>query len=294
MTTTSTIHPATTLVELPDGRVLAIAETGSSGGPTVVFLHPAPGSRAFDPDPVVTAEAAVRLITIDRPGYGGSSPVLEGSVPTLIGMADDIAFALRRLGIEQVGVVGWSAGGRVAVTLAARHSELVRAVAVVGTPAPDDEVPWIPDEQRQQLQAMRADPVGGYLALAGMLAALVGDVGVNPVGALGLITGVADQPLLAADDVRGRLGAMLSEAFRTGAFGASADIIAAEAVPWGYDLADVRAPLATFYGAADTIPVAAGVWYADQVQHGTQHVVPDVGHLLIVSEWAAILASVGC
>jgi pimeloyl-ACP methyl ester carboxylesterase len=55
-------------------------------------------------------------------------------------------------------VVGWSAGGRVALALAARHPDVVRSVAVVCTPAPDDEVAWVPEEYRTMSQAMGSDP----------------------------------------------------------------------------------------------------------------------------------------
>jgi pimeloyl-ACP methyl ester carboxylesterase len=88
----------------------------------------------------------VRLLVVDRPGYGESTPLPAGTVPTMAGLADDVAAALGSLVVDAVGVVGWSAGGRFALALAATRPDLVRAVAPAATPAPDDEVPWIPDE----------------------------------------------------------------------------------------------------------------------------------------------------
>lgn len=56
--------------------------------------------------------------------------------------------------MRAVGAVGWSAGGRIALALAARHPDLVRSAALAGTPAPDEEVPWVPDEYRAALDAL--------------------------------------------------------------------------------------------------------------------------------------------
>jgi pimeloyl-ACP methyl ester carboxylesterase len=105
------------VIQLADGRTLAIDERGSYDAPAVVLLHPAPGSRRFDPDPAATAAAGIRLLTIDRHGYGGSTPLPDGAVPTVVGHADDVAMALDQLGVAQAGIIGWSAGGRVRTTL---------------------------------------------------------------------------------------------------------------------------------------------------------------------------------
>lgn len=128
---------------LPDGRTLALDDYGTADGPVVLFLTAAPGSRRLDPDPAATAAAGVRLLVVDRPGYGDSTPLPAGPVPTVGGLADDVAAALDALGVERAGVVGWSAGGRIALALAARRPDLVRSLAVTGTPAPDEEVPWV-------------------------------------------------------------------------------------------------------------------------------------------------------
>ena len=61
-------------VTLRDGRALAYAELGDLSGRPVVLLHGMPGSRLLCPDEDATRAAGVRLITMDRPGYGGSDP----------------------------------------------------------------------------------------------------------------------------------------------------------------------------------------------------------------------------
>src|SRR6476469_8188517 len=98
-------------VTLPDGRTLALAEYGRPDGPVVVFLPCAPGSRRLDPDPAATAGAGVRLIVVDRPGYGESTPLADGVASTLADRGDDVAAALSALEVAEASIVGWSNGG---------------------------------------------------------------------------------------------------------------------------------------------------------------------------------------
>jgi pimeloyl-ACP methyl ester carboxylesterase len=73
----STSPRADLTLDLPSGRTLAYAEWGDPAGEPVLLLHRSPGSRLFDPGPDATA--GVRLITADRPGFGGTDPVAEPS-----------------------------------------------------------------------------------------------------------------------------------------------------------------------------------------------------------------------
>jgi pimeloyl-ACP methyl ester carboxylesterase len=124
-----------------------------------VFCHSAPGAGGFDPVPDATAARGVTLIGIDRPGYDGSDPMPDGSWADVGTVADDVADVLQQMGTAPVGLAGWSAGGRVALAVAARHPELVDRVVVVATPAPDEAVPWMRAEQKAALDALRGQPV---------------------------------------------------------------------------------------------------------------------------------------
>ena len=115
-------------VTLADGRTLAYCEWGNSSGHPVVLMHGAPGSRLLCPDEDATAAAGVRLLTVDRPGYGGSDPRPD---PTLLGWADDVQALADQLGLERSAVVGFSAGG---------GSALACAAGVVRHEAPWDRV----------------------------------------------------------------------------------------------------------------------------------------------------------
>jgi pimeloyl-ACP methyl ester carboxylesterase len=55
------------------GRVLRARDAGDPNGPAVMYFHGTPGSRldlSFDEQ--VVADSGTRLVSFDRPGYGGS------------------------------------------------------------------------------------------------------------------------------------------------------------------------------------------------------------------------------
>lgn len=122
-----------------DGRTICFHTTGrSDAGRCVVFVHPSPGSGAFDPDPDETIRRDVVLVGVDRPGYGRSDVDPEGDGSTAA--AHDIAAVLDHLGFTAAGVAGWSTGGDVAADLAVRRPDLVDRLVLLGTPAPNDKI----------------------------------------------------------------------------------------------------------------------------------------------------------
>lgn len=92
------------IVETAGGRKIAVAEFGAADGPVVLLLHRSPGSRLFDPDPVATAAAGVRLVTMDRPGYGVTDPVEAPSraaaADAAVGERPGVADALVAMTVE--------------------------------------------------------------------------------------------------------------------------------------------------------------------------------------------------
>jgi pimeloyl-ACP methyl ester carboxylesterase len=280
----------TSTITLPDGRDVAFEVTGPADGPTVLLCHPAPGSRSFDPDPVATADAGARLVTIDRAGNGRSDPLAAGVVPTIPQFAADAAAVLDALGVTAVVAVGWSAGGRVAAALAAARPDLVRALFVIATPAPDDDVPWIPAEQRAAIRTMQADPPSAVAAMAGMLGAML-DEGVDATALVA--AGAADARVLADDgDLRARLDAMLDEGFRQGSAGLATDIVSYTVADWGFDPASIGARTTCVYGAADDVVAPAhGEWWASRIPEAHLQVVDGAGHLVVVPAWSGVLSA---
>src|SRR5262249_53252312 len=116
------VIPAPTgAITLGDGRWLSYDDVGDLSGAPVVYLHGCPDCRLTrHPDDGAAARAGVRLIAVDRPGYG-SSDEDEGADENALAL-DVIALA-DALGIERFAVFGWSAGGPGALALAAGHPD---------------------------------------------------------------------------------------------------------------------------------------------------------------------------
>ncbi|KAH7083093.1 alpha/beta hydrolase fold protein [Paraphoma chrysanthemicola] len=123
-------------VDLPDGRKIGFAQYGSPTGKPILYQHGFPGSRLegahFDD---LGRELGLRIIGVDRPGYGLSSPNREGK---LLDWARDVGVLAEKLGLEEYGVMGVSGGGPAALACAyalpANKLKVVCLVCGVGPP----------------------------------------------------------------------------------------------------------------------------------------------------------------
>ena len=278
----------------PGGRRVAhydLTPDAPAGAPVVLLCHAAPGCGTFDPDPAATTACGVRLVSLDRPGYGGSDPIGCSYFATVDSAADDAAALLDELlpAGATAGVAGWSAGGRVALALAARRPDLVARVAVLAAPAPDEEVPWIPDEFRPGLNGLRGvPPAAAHAALTEAFAPtlqITGDARFDLVG-----VGASDAAVLAGAGVADRLRRMLDGSVAQGVEGMVADIAGYSLRPWGFDPADVSQAVLLGYGASDgRVGAEHGHWYRRALRDARLQIVPAAGHLVVVTLWEQVL-----
>ncbi|MCJ1254051.1 hypothetical protein MMC24_001865 [Lignoscripta atroalba] len=130
------INSSATL-SLPDGRKLGYAQYGLQTGHAIIYLHGLPGSRmeaAFLDTIAVRLE--VRIIAVDRPGFGWSSPHPNR---TILGHAKDVEHLAERLKLDSYGVLGISAGGPYALACAAYlPADKLKAVSIVCGLGPPD------------------------------------------------------------------------------------------------------------------------------------------------------------
>lgn len=274
------------------GRRVAVHVRPGTGDRTIVFCHAAPGAGVLDPQPDVTDARGVTLIGVDRPGYGKSDPVGTGDWPSVAAAADDVADVLAELNTGQVGVVGWSAGGRVALALAARHPDLVDRVVVAATPAPHEAVPWIPAEHAASLDNLGRLPADQALAALTEQLAPMAAAASDVDGALEVVgRSPGDDAALAEPGAAGRLAATVMAGFAQGATGLAADIVAYTMRPWGFEPANVAAKVLLLYGSADPIAgTAHGRWWQRALPAARLETVPRAGHLLVLPMWPRMLA----
>jgi pimeloyl-ACP methyl ester carboxylesterase len=275
-------------VELPDRRVLGVRESGPADGPPVLFLTSGFGSRVFDPEPGATAAGGVRLITLDRPGYGASTAYRAEAVPSLADIAGDVRTAIGALGIVGAPVVGWSGGGAIAAALAAFHPDVIPRLVLVATRAPVAAIALPPDGD-SGIAPLRADPATAYAAVMSAFAPFAA----APASAIDQIAaGPGDEAVLSHPARRARLEAMLTEALGPGVAGVAAEVVALFVVPWGFEAGWIRARTTLVYGAEDRlVPPAHGHWWAEALRDADLRIEPAAGHLVALTAWPAILAA---
>lgn len=118
------------MVELANGRGVQTWLGGSRSGPLVVFNHGCPDTRhAAMTGHAAAVAAGVRLMAVNRPGYGRSD--LHESTQSSV--ADDLVEVAQGVGAERFSLLGMSIGGSYAVVCAARHPDRVAALGLVAT-----------------------------------------------------------------------------------------------------------------------------------------------------------------
>jgi pimeloyl-ACP methyl ester carboxylesterase len=242
---------------------LIVDDVGAPAGIPVVYLHGGGDSRlSRDPDDGVAASLGVRLLAVDRSG-----PPVPGR--TLAGYAGQLLELLNGLGIDRFAVVGWSAGGPHALAVAARGPERVARVALVGSMPVPDRIALMPAPVRTAMRVARVSP--------GFASGGLERWGRRPPPPTG---GEASDEAYA----RGRI-----EAFRDGG-GWLARELAYLGRPWGFALADVRAPVTLWWGDRDVVtPPAIAHDYARRLPDAELRIV-DGTHQLLFQRWRDILA----
>jgi pimeloyl-ACP methyl ester carboxylesterase len=275
---------ATAYLQTSDGRTLAYEQQGDPGGVPVFALHGTPGSRlsGLHPDPEKVRKAGLRLITYDRPGYGGSTRQQGRSVVDCVA---DIATIADELGLERFAVTGGSGGAPHSLAAAARLPERVtRAECNVG-PAPFeaeglDFFNGMDPENVKELGWALAGEETLVPELEREAQKAIDRLDVDPTALLSEFDlSEADRAVLAQEVVKQRMRMSFREAMAQG-IGGWVDDDLAFVRPWGFDLAEIRVPVQVRYGAGDVlVPAAHGAWLAAHIPRATVLVDEVSGHM---------------
>ncbi|HEV8191986.1 MAG TPA: alpha/beta fold hydrolase, partial [Ktedonobacterales bacterium] len=121
-------------LQLPDGRTLGFAEHGSPEGNVLVYCQGYPGSRLEAAAlSAHAAEAHVRVLSLDRPGFGRSS-FHEGR--SLLDWPHDLVAVTEHLGIDRFAVMGASGGAPYALACAQQIPARLLSCGLVSAIAP--------------------------------------------------------------------------------------------------------------------------------------------------------------
>ena len=278
----------TRLIQLDDGRRIACAERGDPAGRPVFAFHGLPGSRLQQhPEAGVAAVRGARVIHVDRPGFGLSSPQPGRS---LASWAPDVAAIADRLDLERFAVCGVSGGGPFALACAAVLGDRVTRAAIVSGVGPPGSMHGgrmtLPARTAFYLAARALWLMRAPVRAATRVALRAPERFIDRIAAH---LAADDRRTLARADVRAMLARDLAEALRQGVDAMITDL-RLESRPWDFPLAAIRAPVALWHGEDDWIvPPAATHHLAAAIPGADAHVVPGAGHFMIFDRWVEIL-----
>jgi len=268
-------------LRLREGRRLGYAEYGPATGRPLIWFHGTPGARRqISPDAREAAhERDVRLIAVERPGIGDSTPHLYSS---LVEWAADIETLCDALGLERFGIAGLSGGGPYALACAHEMPQRVVAVAVLGGVAPsvgeDAAAGGTSPLTRTLSPFLRAThaPLGGALRRLVLALEPLGDQAIDlfasfmPPGDKRVFADPSVREMFQEDLLLGSRRYMQALLLDAALFGR----------PWGFALKDIRVPIHMWYGDADNIvPMAHGEHMAERIPDAVLRIRPEEGHL---------------
>ncbi|MGI8879071.1 MAG: alpha/beta fold hydrolase [Jatrophihabitans sp.] len=239
-------------------------------------MHGTPGCRLNRPVDMRTwTGSGFSVVTMDRPGYGLSSPWPGRSVADI---ADDAAAVMDHLGYERFAVRGGSGGGPHALACAARLPHRVLAAEVVsgGAPLTAEEIDQQVEQNRESFRALAAGRDALVDRFESIRSRVLADAHAS-FDELHADAPASDRRITAAQ--RERYAETMSEALTQGVGGWLEDMLAIHQRPWGVDLGAIQCPVAMWHGTDDlNVPVSAARRLAAAIPTASFHELPGVGH----------------
>jgi len=279
-------------LKLKDDRPLAYAEYGRPDGLPLFFFHGIPGSRIFRPPDEVTSRAGVRLICIDRPGYGESTFRFSR---TILDWPNDVVQLADHLGIHKFAVAGHSGGGPYTAACACALPERVTSAALICPAGPIDSPGALEHMDGLNRIGFRVGRVMPWLLWRFFVWTFFREGHQHPEKIMerdAATRPFADAELWRDGSIRKVCYASVAEAFRNGTKGHAWEARLLSR-PWNIPLEQIRIPAHLWYGNVDrTTPTQMAHHLAGRIPNCKTHLCEDEAHLLIFPHWAEILAGV--
>ena len=268
-------------VVLEDDRHLGYAEYGPATGRAMLWFHGTPGARRQIPHEAHEAAHArdVRLIAVERPGIGASTPHRYSS---LLEWAADIEWLCNALNVSSFAVVGLSGGGPYALACAHEMVGRIVAVAVLGGVAPATG-PEAASGGTSTLTRVFS-PIFAYThkpldPIMRNLVRVLEPLADRAIDLFASMMPPGDQRVFADPAIRQMFQEDLLHGSRQHMQAAFLDAILFGR-EWGFSLEAIRVPIHMWYGDADNIvPVAHGEHMAEKIPEATLRVRAEEGHL---------------
>jgi pimeloyl-ACP methyl ester carboxylesterase len=272
-------------VATQDGRVLKVLEDGDRTGRPVLVHNGMPNSRLlFAPDVRSAQRLGIRLISYDRPGYGGSTRWPGRSVADC---AEDVRAIARALDIDRLGVWGISGGGPHAIACAAVLPDLVMSVGVLASVAPWgaeglDYFAGTGEWNVEQVSLMLEDPAAARAKCEDNRVQMLTQTLPELMGFLKTLLAPVDAAALT-----GELGQYVIDVTRSGMATSPDgwwDDGLAILEPWGFEFGSIRTPVLLLHGRHDRfVPFAHGEWLARTIPGVEARLTDDDGHLTLTT-----------
>lgn len=284
-------------IPLQDGRNIGTIEYGDKEGIPVLFFHGTPGSRLlFLEDDEISKSLGIRLISMDRPGFGASDPKPNRS---LLDWADDVKEVENYLQIEKFSIIGVSGGGAFAAACAYKLPDRLHSVSLIASATPFQNGKAPKSMMKANKVAFFLSRKAPWLLKASYRATkkLLNEkpekfMEQNKKGNKHLCEW--DRQFLQTEEQLQGLTMHMREAFRV-----SVDECVNEPAlltkPWGFSFQDIRIPVDIWHGEADTMaPVDEIKKLAPAITKARTHFIPGAGHFLSDDDgiWRNILATI--
>jgi pimeloyl-ACP methyl ester carboxylesterase len=280
-------------IAVGEGRQISFAEFGAPQGRAMFWLHGTPGARRQIPTEarVYAEEHDIRLIGVDRPGIGASTPYRYESIASF---ADDLETIADTLGIDKMAVVGLSGGGPYSLGCAARLPDRVAVVGVLGGVAPTQGPDAI--SGGAMTLGLRIAPLlkfgGNPLRIgASMLIQSIRPVASPALYAYALLSPEADRHLLTRPEFK----AMFLDDLLNGSrkqLAAPFNDVMLFAKDWGFRLDDVKVPVRWWHGDHDhIIPFSHGEHVVSRLPYAELFHLPEESHLAGLGRGEEILST---
>lgn len=276
--------------QLSDGRNVAYAEYGDPDGEPIFHCHSVLGSRlelAFDAREI-SEQKSVRLIVMDRPGYGASDPEPKTN---FINWVKDLVQLADHLNIEKFSLTGYAMGGIYALACAHEIPERLKKVTVISAcmapESPSDFENIIPLYKMNYRLAKHIPKVYGLLS-----AVLVKGVLSDPASFFEQFSAKldeADRNIMYSENFKTGMFDALKEGFRLGGKASSRDVVQLMH-DWSFNLSDINIPINIWHGSCDYhVPLVLGERFTEHIKNTKLHIKEEQGHYMFYTHWSEIL-----